>query len=239
MGMVAAADVLDATIENTVQTDEESRQSQETIDHLADDTSVMLQEYRATLQQLDSLQSYNQQLEKMIAKQDESLDSINQQLGGVEETQRNIVPLMLNMITALEKFINLDMPFLPEERQQRLQTIKDMMDRPDVTLPEKFRRIMEAYQIEMEYGRTISTNSGTIIHDGKNITVDILQIGRIALLYQTLDRKDRGYWDKKEKVWKKLTTDYNQSIKKGILIAREQSSPDFFKIPVAAPEHAQ
>lgn len=233
----AAPAALDAAIESTVQTNEESRQSQQKIEQLSDDTDGMLREYRNTLQQIDSLKSYNQQLEKLITSQEETLSSITRQLATIEETQRNIVPFLLHMIDTLDKFIALDMPFLLAERQARLQTIKDMMDRPDVSLPEKFRRIMEAYQIEMEYGRSMGASSETIRLDGKNSTVDVLQVGRIALLYQSLDGKMSGYWDKTEKAWKTLPGDYNPSIKKGILIAREQSSPDFFKIPVPAPEH--
>jgi hypothetical protein len=235
----AGTTALDAAIEDTVKTIDESRQSQQTIDKLADETTDMLQEYRTTVQQLDSLESYNQQLEKLITTQDETLVSIAKQLDSVEETQRNIVPLMLNMIDVLEKFIALDMPFLLEERHARLQIIREMMDRPDVTLPDKYRRIMESYQIEMDYGRTINTSSDTIELDNKKYTVDTLRIGRVALLYQTLDGARSGYWDKQEKTWKALPDEYNLSVARGILIARKQSPPDLFKIPVQAPERAK
>jgi len=234
----AETTTLDTAIQDTVKTNEESQLSQRTIDHLADDANAMLQEYRATLQQTDSLKSYNQQLEKLITTQNETLVSIVKQLASVEETQRNIVPLMLNMIDVLEKFIALDMPFLTEERQARLQIIKEMMDRPDVSLPDKYRRIMESYQIEMDYGRTINTSSDTIELDNKKYTVDTLRIGRVVLLYQTLDGRHSGYWDKQEKTWKTLPAEYNQSIAKGILIARKQSPPDLFNIPVQAPERS-
>ena len=236
---LAGTTALDTAIEDTVKTNEESRLSQKTIDHLADDANAMLQEYRITLQQTDSLKSYNQQLEKLISTQSETLASIVKQLDSVEETQRNIVPLMLNMIDVLEKFIALDMPFLMDERQARLQIVKEMMDRPDVSLPDKYRRIMESYQIEMDYGRTINTSSDAIVQDNKKYTVDTLRIGRVALLYQTLDGRQSGYWDKQGKTWKTLPAEYNQSIAKGILIARKQSPPDLFMIPVQAPERSQ
>lgn len=235
----AETTTLDAVVEDTLKTNEESRLSQKSIDNLAEDAEAMLQEYRATLQQTDSLKSYNQQIEKLITSQKETLSSIVKQLESVEETQRNIVPLMLNMIDVLEKFINLDMPFLLDERQTRLQIIKEMMDRPDVSLPDKYRRIMESYQIEMDYGRTINTSSDTIVLDDKKYTVDTLRVGRVAFLYQTLDGRQSGYWDKQSKTWKKLPSEYNQSIARGILIARKQSPPDLFSIPVQAPELSQ
>ena len=235
----AANDPLDRAINDTVKVQKDSRQSQETINKLADTTQDMLQEYRNTLQQTDSLKSYNSQLEKIISNQKETLTSISKQLDGVEDIQRNIVPLMLRMVAVLEKFINLDMPFLREERQSRLQTIKDMMDRSDVSLPDKYRRIMEAYQIEIGYGRTIDTNNDTIEIDGKKYTVNLLRIGRVALLYQTLDGKESGYWDKQSRTWKQLPDEYNDSIAKGILIADKKSPPDLFKIPVQAPVTAK
>jgi len=238
-GAAMAEGPLETAIQNTVAGNEEARQSQSQIDKLDDQTRDVVQEYRATLEQTDSLSIYNGQLEKLIKKQQEDLASIANQMRDVDETQRNIVPLMLRMIDVLEKFMALDMPFLMKERTARLQTIREIMDRPDVTVPEKFRRIMEAYQIELEYGRTLEAMSDTIDLYGAYSTVNLLRIGRIALLYQTLDGKSSGYWDKKDKTWKKLDSDYNKSIRRGIQIARRQSTPDFFTIPLAAPENVK
>ena len=234
-----AAGPLEKAVQETVRAHEEAQQSQERIDTLAEETRDLLQEYRSTLQAIDSLKSYNDQLEKQSAGQDEALRSIATQLNNLESTQRNIVPLMLRMIEVLGEFIALDMPFLAEERQARLEVIRSMMDRPDVSLPDKYRRIMEAYQIEMEYGRTIEAGTDTITLNGESSTVDTLRVGRVALLYQTLDGRESGYWDKREKRWKPLPGDYNPPIARGLLIARKQSPPDLFRIPVPAPEKVQ
>ena len=233
-----ADEPLATAIRETVTGNEEARQSQAQIDKLDDQTRDLAQEYRDTLEQTDSLKIYNGQLEKLIKKQQEDLASIASQVRNVDETQR-IVPLMLRMIDVLGKFISLDMPFLVKERTARLGTIKEIMDRPDVTIPEKFRRIMEAYQVELEYGRTLETMTDTIDLYGAHSTVNLLRVGRIALLYQTLDGKSCGYWDKNEKTWKKLDDDYNKSIRRGIQIARRQSTPDFFTIPLSPPENVQ
>lgn len=235
----AAATELDKAVESTMQTNEELRGTQEEIDQLSDQTRDMLQEYQSTLQQTDSLKTYNEQLEKLIATQKEDLESLNRQLDSVEETQRNIVPLMLQMIRVLQEFIMLDIPFQREERLARIDTIQKMMDRPDVSLPDKYRRIMEVYHIEMDYGRTIGTNNDTIVKDGKNLTVKLLRVGRLALLYQTLDGEECGYWDKEAHAWKGLPDKYINSIASGILIAEKQSPPDFFSIPVQAPVHTR
>lgn len=235
---VNAADKLDAAVTETVEANQTAHESQGRIDSMADDTRDLLQEYRNVLDKLESLRAYNDQLERLSENQDETLASLNRQLDSVEDTQREIVPFMLRMIEVLGEFISLDMPFLAEERQTRLETLRGMMDRPDVSLPDKYRRIMEAYQVEMEYGRTIEATTSAISINGEQNTVDLLRIGRVMLLYQTLDGTRSGYWDKQSTSWKLLPEEYNQSIQKGLHIARKQSPPDLFRIPVFAPAEA-
>jgi len=232
----SADDPLEAAVNTRLKAQKQTVKSQETVDTLVDETRDMLHEYRSAIRSTDSLKVYNRQMVKLTAKQKEKLESIYRQLGHIQITQREILPLMLNMIRVLEEFMSLDMPFLQEERSTRLSAIKEMMDQPDVNLPDKFRRIMQAYQIEMEYGRTIEAYTDSIQIDGQDNTVDILRIGRVAILYITLDNRKTGYWDKNKKSWEPLSDDFLRSVQKGIKIARKQTSPDLFNIPVTSPE---
>ncbi len=231
-----AENKLKTAVEETLETNTQSIKSQQNVDEYADDTKDMLHQYRTTLRKIDSLKIYNNQLEKLTEKQLETADSLSDQINSIAETRQNIVPLLLRMIEVLEEFVSIDAPFLQEERLARIDLIKGMMDRPDVSLPDKYRRIMEAYQIEMEYGRTIDTMTETITINNTPVTVEVLRIGRLSIYYQTLDAKESGFWSKQEKQWIVLTDDYNRSIAQGIQIAKKQAPPDLIKLPITAPE---
>lgn len=236
MRIQAETGVLDKAVDTQVQAQQEQVKSQQKINTLTDETRDMVQEYRATIRKSDSLQTYNAQLAKLVKEQNTSLGSIQRQLDNAEETQRSIVPLMLKMIETLEKFVDLDMPFLLEERQQRVAALKDMMDRPEVSLPDKYRRIMEAYQIEMEYGRTIESYKETVEVNGKDYTVDVLRIGRLLMAFQTLDGELSGSWNKVTKKWEILPDSYNRHIQSGLKIAQKQAPPDLIQLPVQVKE---
>ncbi len=230
--MAAETTPLKSAVETKLEAQKELVNSQKKIDSLVEKTKDSAQEFRDALRKSDSLETYNNQLAKLIKQQKVDLASIQRQLDNVEETQRNIVPLMLKMIDTLDKFVSLDLPFLTQERQQRIAFLKEIMDRPDVSLPDKYRRIMEAYQIEMEYGRTIETYTDTVKMEGKEYTVEILRVGRLLISFQTLDGSQSGLWDKESKSWKKLPSEYNHSIQKGLKIAKKQAPPELIKLPV-------
>jgi len=228
---------LEHAIETQVKTDIAAQKSQQQIDNLSDDTTQMLAEYRETLRQTDSLRAYNDQLNKLVISQKAELESIDLQLRNIETTQRDIVPLMLNMIDTMVKFVELDVPFLPEERQQRVQQLQTLMERADVTLSEKYRRILEAYQVETEYGRTIEAYQGELTVGEDSRTVDFLRIGRVSLYYLTLDGLEAGIWNQQQ--WTKLDDSYRQSISQGLKVAKKQLPPDLLVLPVRTVEAAQ
>jgi hypothetical protein len=147
-----------------------------------------------------------------------------------------MTPLILRMLENLEKFVALDVPFLPEERQQRLLKLKAMILKADIKRAEKFRRIIEAYQIENEYGNTIEAYKDEIELEGAKIPVDILRLGRVGLYYQRLDGAESGHWDKTKKSWQPLSDSYDTKIHKGLAIARKEMAPELLTLPVFAAE---
>ena len=206
---------------------------------MADQASRLLDEYRLVIGELDSLKTYNDQLQKLVASQSEEAKSIEEQIQSIEVTNKEVVPLMIKMIDGLDKFVELDVPFLLNERRNRVAGLKEMMDRADVSTSEKFRRVLEAYQVENEYGRSIEAYSDTVEINGEQKTVDFLRIGRVILIHQTLDGKIAKAWDQKSRSWQELSDAYRVAIRDGVKIAKKQSAPDLLTLPVPAPEAVQ
>lgn len=165
--------------------------------------------------------------------------SFEQQRAEIEETHREIVPLMIRMIDRLGQFVTLDRPFLRAERLGRVEALRKLMERADVSFAEKYRRVMAAYEVEAAYGRTIEASTGRLDREGNRRSVHFLRIGRLALFYLSLDGTEAGYWDAREKSWKTLPKDYLRSIEQGLRIAKKEAPPDLLRLPIPAPEFSK
>ncbi|GHD35379.1 DUF3450 domain-containing protein [Parahalioglobus pacificus] len=214
-----------------------ARQSQAKVDRLADETRDLLSDYKTVVKQVDGLKVYNARLQRQIDNQLQRIANIDGSIEQVTVIQRQMTPLIIRMVDGLEQFVSLDMPFRTDERMARVAFLRTNLDRADVTVAEKFRQVLEAYNIELQYGRGIDSYSDTVDLDGTPTEVDFLRIGRIALLYQSKDGERSGAWDKEAGAWVPLSAgDYNTAIRKGIRIAKKQATIDLLNIPVAAPE---
>ena len=209
--------------------------SQKKVNQLDDERQKLLREYRLTLKKIDNTHIYNEQLREFLVEQKNEMSSLQKQIEQVKDTGKDIIPLILRMFSALEQFIALDIPFLLEERKERISKLREAIKRADVSTSEKYRRLLSAYQIENEYGRTLSAYKGLQVIKGKEVTVDFLRVGRVALIYQTLDRKHTGFWNLKTKQWAPLKRSYKKSVTKAIAVARKQRAPDLLKLPLFTP----
>ena len=230
----AASDPLDDVSAVRREANVEGVDSQKRIDDFSDKTDALFAKYSTTLKQIDSIGVYNHQMRGLIESQEAELASIEDQLDRVELVGRSVTPLMLRMIDAIEAFVSLDVPFLKRERGDRVAALRDLMGRADVSNAEKYRSIMEAYQIENEYGRTIEAYRSKIKRGGETKTVDFLRFGRIVLVYQTLDGDESSVWHQQKREWVLLDSSYRSSIRAGLRIARKQSAPDLIRLPLPA-----
>ena len=232
----ATPEILESTIEVQVQTDTAAARSQAQIDRLAEQTREMFDEYRAAMEEIEQLRIYNEQMERQVANQEREMTSLQRQIDDFEQIERGITPLMVRMVDTLDKFVELDAPFLPEERRDRVENIKSLMDDANVAVGERYRRLMEAYTIEMDYARNIDTYEGMLDFNGAEREVSFLRIGRLALLYQTKDRGETGFWDSRSNEWVVLGDEYRTPVNDGIRMAQRLAAPDLIAVPVIAPE---
>lgn len=236
----AHAQTLDKVIQEGQQKLESGRESQERINSIVDEQQAKLVKYRALLKQMEALEQYNEQLGQQIQGQEALIARFDGSISQVAQIERQMLPLIKRMADSLATFVSLDLPFHETERRERLAFINDSINRADLDVAEKFRQIIEAYQVESEYGRKIDTYKDIIDIDGQRVEVDVLRFGRIALVAQSKDTAITAAWDRDEKRWVKLNTGtYRNDIKKGILMAKKQASIDLVTLPIAAPEVAQ
>ena len=213
------------------QANSSGKESQGQIDSLDDATNTIVQEFRLNYQQLTDLTQYNDQLEILIDRQERKMVRIEQDIARISSLTRSVMPLMFKMIDALDTFVELDVPFLIDERRQRVAGLRNLMNNPDASPAEKYRKISEAYEIENEYGRTIEAYTGKVSPDDDR-TVNFLRIGRNSYIYQTLDGDDAAVWNKSKGEWKRLGGSYRLPIQVGIRIANEQAAPDLMVVPL-------
>ena len=226
---------LDQAKSTELQNAQEGAAAQATIERLDDEKEATEIDYRATIEQLDNLRQYNEQLRGLIQAQEDEKISIREQIERITGVERDIVPLMFQMLETLEQFVELDVPFLIDERERRVGSLRALMTQADATNAEKYRRILEAYQIENDYGRTIEAYEGNIGDGEEAKKVTFLKIGRVAFLYQTLDGSQSYVWDQDIKEWVELGGSYDTPVTVAIRMAREQIPPDLIFIPVKGP----
>ncbi len=214
-----------------------AQQSQERINNTVEGTRALEDQYRAINKEIDGLKVYNRLMAAQVNGQDATLEDISLSMDQIDVINRQIFPLMERMIDGLEQSVNLDVPFLMEERTDRVNNLKDIMERSDVSVAEKFRKVMEAYQIENEYGSSSETYTQTLTLDGETRSYNILRVGRVGLYFQSDDSKITGRWDNEQRAWV-MDDSARSEIRKGIRIAKQLIAPELIVIPVAAPAEA-
>ena len=234
--VVSAAD-----LSNVIRKGEErirvAQASQERIDDVVEATRSMENQYRTVLKEIDGLEVYTGLLASQVQAQGTEIEDLGTSIDQVTVIERQMTPLMIRMIAGLEQFVALDVPFLLDERRARVAGLQELMARADVTVAEKFRRVTEAYQIEIDYGRTMLAYKGTMELDGGLREVNFLRVGRVGLYYQSVDAERTGVWNAAAGQWQALdSSEARNQVRLGLRMANKQVAPDLLLLPVPAPE---
>lgn len=236
VGSAFAAGPLDSSVQIEKQITRAAAESQQKVDQLADQKADLSAEYKIALQRIDSLKAYNAQVRELVKSQNAEKESIKVEIDSVDDTEKGLVPLMQQMIDTLEQFVQLDVPFYPEERAKRIARLRTNMQRADISLSEKYRQILEAYTVEADYGNSFDSYEGKVQADSGELTVKFLRFGRIALIYSTLDGKKAMVWNHNDKVWQNLDSEYLSGVRTAIAMTLNQAPKDLVKLPIFAAE---
>lgn len=205
--------------------------AQSRIDRLDDQKSDIVGDYRAALQEQETVGLNVDQQRIFLQSQQNEIESLNNQIARVGEVQDALLPMMLQMIGNLEQFVDQDVPFKLAERKERIDKLKDLMEDPDVSPAERYRQIINAYQIELAYGNQTVSYEGTVTENGSPTKVEFLRIGRVVLVYKDSEG-NLHIWNQAKKAYEPLSKSYKLDYSTATRIALEQKSPEVFAAPM-------
>ncbi|MGF1727340.1 DUF3450 domain-containing protein [Photobacterium nomapromontoriensis] len=232
MSGVQASSLSDArTVESSM--NQASVKSQQKIDDSAEAALLMTAEIEQLQEETENLRIYHDHLANLVASQESESKSLNDQIQGIKETRQGVVPLMYRMLDGLKSSVETDMPIRKEQRLARINKLETMMVQADISDAEKYRRILEAYQIEMDYGTKMGLYQGQININGDTIEADLLYLGRISLIARSLDGTQFWAWNSNEATWQSMSSNNSNDMNKAFAIASKQAAPSLLALPVS------
>ena len=197
-----------------------------------EDKQRLLARYNEFEQSLHQLKIRRQTLEETNAAARHRISAKQQQLADIEQVEAQIEPLIDTQMDLLGRHLDQDLPFLPDERRQRLERLSALRHDPDVAVSEKFRKVLEALMVEAEYGNTIEVYQQNISIGERNMLVNVFRLGRISLFFQTLDHTICGFFDVASGGWEALPAAYNRTLQAAIEIGAKRQPVEILALPL-------
>ncbi|TRO96557.1 DUF3450 domain-containing protein [Glycocaulis profundi] len=229
----AASAQLDEALRTAQQSTQEGAQTQQQIDGIADRTASLESQYLALRQQTEDQRIFIEQQQVFLRSQQNEIEELTAQLDRVSGIERDLTPMLLEMYVRLEEFIESDLPFQTDQRRARLDNLERTLGEANVSPAEKYRVILNAYEIESSYGRGLATYTEEVDVDGTPEQADILRFGRIAMIRMIRDRMEIMTADNLE--WRPLSNQYANNVQRALRIAQEVTTPEVFVAPLPGP----
>lgn len=181
---------------------------------------------------------YRQEKNRIYIKEaKENISILEEKKAELNKLRENLEPHLEIVIDRLDAFIGQDIPFFPKERQDRIDSLRTSMNKYNIPLSEKLRRVFEAgLQIEAnDYGRMIAPwEDQTLNLKGANTEVTILCLGRIGMIYLSHDQKHVGRWNQKTEQWEALPEDLIRDVRKALDMAQRKRGAEIVELPIGA-----
>lgn len=220
---------LGETVDKTVGTQQATQKKQ---DEWAAEQATLLNRYRtakANVAYLEKRESFEQ---AELSAIEGNVGELERRL--VESTRLNesLQDTLNAVVGRLEAFVARDLPFLVDERSARVTALKDEIARPDVTGAEKLRRVLEALQVEANYGSSVEVYQERVKVGEEEIFADMLRVGRISVYWRTPDGKRVGEYDRGTGSWVELDGKYVRPVNMTVDMANRIRPTELVNLPI-------
>jgi hypothetical protein len=232
-----AADEIGEALEASMAAQRAARESQQRVNRLDDEANALREKAQQAQWQALQQSAYAEQLEKEAAVEEKRRGELEAELARVAATGTDLQPLMQRMVAELEAFVAADLPFLAEARRERVTALKALLADPGKRSTDKFRRVLEAYRTEVEYGYTLGVEDVSTGCGQAPGAASRVRVGRVALFCLAADGASGARWDRGAGRWAAVDGDTLEEIQRAARLARGEK-PELLVLPVPAAERA-
>jgi len=171
------------------------QRTQDQLDRWATERADLEARWRTAAGQVAYLEERVRVARERTATVEAAAAELDRRLAEVARLEASLDDSLLAILGRLETAVAADLPFLPQERRDRLAAVRHELGDPAAPAAEKLRRLLEALLIEAGYGGALEVVQDRIAVDGETLTCDLLQVGRLGLFWLTPDGSRGGGWD--------------------------------------------
>ena len=209
------------------------QETQKKEDGWADEKASLTAELKEKRQQQELLTKQRQCLRKQMALMQKKVVESKRRVGEVERIRLEMRGFLEETFLRLHEQISSELlPFLVDERRKRLVMLEELLLDDTVATAEKFRRLMEALQIEADYGRDMEVVRESIQLGRESLVMDVLRIGRLSLFSRTPDGSRIAVFDQAAGSWQPLADSYGRSLRQAIEVANKTRPVEIVRLPL-------
>ena len=197
--------------------------------------SALVLEYEALLAQKQALETEHRALAARRSSQEAVTNSLIAQKKESIRVANELAPFLNTVHERLKSLVAADTPFLKKERAGRLAKLDKIMKDPEVTVAEKYRKVMETLFIEAEYGATIEVYQDKILMasiGGEATLGNIFRLGRVSLFFLSLDQTVCGVFDPGSGKWQALPESMLPPIRSAVEIGGKRRPVELLSLPI-------
>lgn len=223
---------LQQTVTNSI-TQNQTAQSE--IDRALERGTADMEELRIKKDDLRWTEYQITKYKQYIEAQKERIAEMERQKLAMYEIQRALEPYLDEAYLALAELVENDLPFLRDERKARLDNLQADLNDHRLSLSEKTAHLLDALRVENSYAIALNTENVVLDLENGPVNVRLLNVGRLALYYQTDDGSQSGWYDKATGEWRVMSAKEGKELAQALNIVDKRTVPALVNLPVGRP----
>jgi hypothetical protein len=220
---------LSGTVDETIDT---AKGTQELKDEWSEERTALENRYRVAQANVAWLNERIVVEEQRASALDDRVAELNRRLDESGRLNAVIQDSLVAVLSRLERVVTADLPFLKQEREQRLASLRQELAKPEVPSAEKLRRLLEGLLVEAQYGESVEVSQEKIMVDGVEKFVDMLRVGRLTMFWRTPDGAQIGTWDPVSATYVPLSGSYSRTLQKAMEMATRMRPVQLLSLPL-------